>query len=318
MVKEKNNCSLWILVARTDVAFITQTIPHLVRMCDYPFAERVLAIDTAPLSGEKVLRPNLGTLNELQACCQNLKVSGVIDRIVEIDYSDIYRKKAYYKHFGSSRVLATHNWKGAPFLGYIFCIEECKTDYFLHFDSDILLYQKPGFNWVEEGIKILRGNPDILYVRPQVGPQDENGGKSLYKEYGVKKEPGGFYKLNGFSSRCFLIDRKRFEEILPLKIMWAKRQGRIKDRLPRFMVEALHTISGMGLLESWEIMVGEAMKQSSFLRADIADNKAWTLHPPDHGEDFIKALPGIIERVERGDYPPLQAGIYDLKPEHWA
>ena len=48
------------------------TIPHLVKMSQFPFQEKVLAIDTAPLSGEKVNRPGLGTMEELRACAEKL------------------------------------------------------------------------------------------------------------------------------------------------------------------------------------------------------------------------------------------------------
>lgn len=64
-------CSLWIFVARTDVAFMMHTIPHILRMSHFPFEERVLAIDTAPLSGDKLLRPGIGTMEELRTLTQN-------------------------------------------------------------------------------------------------------------------------------------------------------------------------------------------------------------------------------------------------------
>ena len=38
------------------------TIPHLVRMSNFNFIQRVLFMDTAPLSGDKVTRPGIGTL----------------------------------------------------------------------------------------------------------------------------------------------------------------------------------------------------------------------------------------------------------------
>ena len=80
------SCSLWILVARTDIPFMMQTIPHLVRMNNFPFQERVLAMDTAPLSGDKVNRPGVGTLAELRDRTQELLQAGVVDRVVEINY----------------------------------------------------------------------------------------------------------------------------------------------------------------------------------------------------------------------------------------
>ena len=66
------SCSLWMFVARTDVSFMMHTIPHLVRMNHFPFEEKVLVIDTAPLTGDKVGRPGIGTMQELKECTQQL------------------------------------------------------------------------------------------------------------------------------------------------------------------------------------------------------------------------------------------------------
>ena len=85
------NCSLWFLVARIDVAFMMHTIPHLVKMCDYPFTERVLAVDSIPPAGFYGKRPRTGTLEELRFCCDELLNRGIVDKVVDIDYSKDYR-----------------------------------------------------------------------------------------------------------------------------------------------------------------------------------------------------------------------------------
>ncbi|MFM7714683.1 MAG: hypothetical protein ACKO7A_18855, partial [Microcystis sp.] len=71
-------CSLWFFVARTDLPFMMLTIPHIVKMCNFPFQEKVLAIDTAALSGEKVDRPGIGTMEDLRQCAQTLLHKGVV------------------------------------------------------------------------------------------------------------------------------------------------------------------------------------------------------------------------------------------------
>ena len=97
---ESASCSLWFLVARTDVPFMMQTIPHIIKMCNYPFAQKVVAVDTSPLSGDYISRPCIGTLTELQQCCDKLLTSGVVDRIINIDFSEHYQDKVYVKHLG--------------------------------------------------------------------------------------------------------------------------------------------------------------------------------------------------------------------------
>jgi hypothetical protein len=181
----------------------------------------------------------------------------------------------------------------------------------------MLLYQKSGYSWVGEGIKALRDNPKIFYVRPCLGPQNER--KNLYRDvYSIQKNADDLYILPGlFASRCYLIDRRRFDTLLPMLLMWAKRQGRIKDKLPKAIIDSFNSFTGSGLLESWEVMVAQSMKEKSFVRADIADDRAWTLHPNDHGADFIRMLPKIIGIIEKGGYPKEQTGKYDLQLEFW-
>lgn len=314
-MNDKEKCSLWIPVARTDVSFMMNTIPHLVKMCDYSFVEKVLAIDTMPLSGEKIHRPHKGTIEQLRACCERLKSMGIIDKIIDINYSLDYHQRVYKKHLGAPRIKRTHNYKGYPVLGSMFCIEEAKGDYFVHFDSDMLLYQENGFNWIAEGINILKKYPEIMWVRPAAGPQSDN---NIYeKKYHAEKNNKGFYRLRGFASRCYLIERIRFEKLLPLKVMWTRRQGMKKDRLPRKLIEILNRIRGEGILDSWEKMVAASLNRKSFIRADIFPQKAWTLHPHTRSDKFIKSLPLIIEKVEKGWFPPEQAGDYDLKLDYW-
>jgi hypothetical protein len=142
---ESASCSLWFLVARTDVPFMMQTIPHIIKMCNYPFAQKVVAVDTSPLSGDYISRPCMGTLTELQQCCDKLLTSGVVDRIVNVNFSEVYLDKVYIKHFGKS-IGQTHNYRGAPVLGYIFLLEQAESDYLVHFNTDMLIYQHPSIS----------------------------------------------------------------------------------------------------------------------------------------------------------------------------
>ena len=59
------------------------------------------------------------------------------------------------------------------------------------------------------------------------------------------------------------------------------------------------------------------MNGKKIIRADIADNNAWTLHPKVRVENFVRRLPEIINRVEKGWYPPEQEGLYDLEFDAW-
>ncbi len=70
-------------------------------------------------------------------------------------------------------------------------------------------------------------------------------------------------------------------------------------------------------LSPWESMVSWQLEKSLYVRADLDNPGAWTLHPPDHGAEFIAHLPEILKKVERGSFPAQQAGHYDLRLADW-
>jgi hypothetical protein len=308
------SCSLWILVARTDIPFMMHTIPHLVRMSNFPFKERVLAIDTAPLSGDKLQRPGIGTMAQLRDCVHQLWQTGIVDRVVDINYDLAYQNRVYQKHFGS-RIWQTHNYKGYPILGTIFTIEEAEADYFLHFDSDMLLYQHPDYSWVEAGIKFMEKYPEIITIRPLTGPPAENG--ILHQSVPYEKADAGFYKFKFFGSRVYLINRKRFDDLLPLPIIWRSYRQKFMEKLPLSWQTTLNYLTKKGKLDSWEIMVSKKLEQTNYFRAVLDNPLAWTLHPKDRSDRFLQALPTIIDKIESGYYPPEQAGDYEFQSNLW-
>ncbi len=308
------SCSLWIMVARTDISFMMHTIPHLVRMSNFPFEEKVLAVDTAPLSGEKVNRPGVGSIEELRNCSKLLLQDGVVDRIVDIDYNPEFHRRVFRKHFGNY-IRYTHNYKGYPILGSIFKIEECRSDYMLHFDSDMLLHQQPDYSWVQQGMELMSKYPEIMSIRPLTGPPslDEN----IKQYYPYKKNPAGFYEFKFFGSRAYMINCQSFNQFLPIPVIWRSYRNKWLNKLPLGIKTQLNNLTGKGALDSWEIMVSRKLEQTNYIRATLSNKKAWTLHPKERSKQFIKALPQIIERIEQGDYPSEQAGHYDLISNLW-
>jgi hypothetical protein len=320
--------SVWILVARTDVPYMLQTIPHLMRACNYPFAERVLAIDTAPFTGVFPHRYNPGSQEDLKSACQKLVDLNIVDRIVEIDYSPAQVKKIYQKYFGTQQAQQilnhTHNWKGSTVYASLYCIEASATDYYLHFDADMLLHQDNSYDWISEAIQVMRSNPAIAAIRPLCGPPHPQG-KAFHLRPFIKDERG-FYAHKFFSMRAYLIDRKRYAQLSPIPLIW-KFPPLVSRKLPApfdklfFQVEGrLRPNSGSikGAIESFELMVSKKLEETSFVRADLCSTKAWTLHPSDHSAEFVKALPQLIGLIEQGEYPLDQAGHYDLRLQEWS
>ena len=319
--------SLWVLVARTDVPYMLQTIPHLIRACDYPFTERVLAMDTAPLSGDKRYRYDTGTQPQLELACQTLIDQGFIDKIVKIDYNPTAIKNVYQKYFGTEQAEQmlnhTHNWKGSTVYASLYCIEASATDHYLHFDADMLLHQDADYDWISEAIQLMESIPTIATIRPRCGPPHPEN-KSFHPNPFIKDERG-FYAHKFFSMRAYLVDRKRFAQLAPIPLMW-KYYPMLSRQLPQPFQSLVakverrlrrHVKPIQGAIESFEPMTSKKLRDTNFVRADLSSTQAWTLHPPKHDSDYIQALPNLIKLVEQGKYPPGQAGHYDLLLDEW-
>lgn len=319
--------SVWILVARTDVPYMLQTIPHLMRACNYPFVEKVLAVDSAPLIGDKRYRYNTGSQEELEAACQRLIDQGVMDRIAKVDYSPNLIQSIYTKYFGDSFALQmldhTHNWKGSTVYASLYCIEAAASEYYLHFDADMLLYQKPGYDWIVQAIKLMEAVPTIATIRPRCGPPHLEG--KAFHPHGFEVDERGFYAHKFFSMRTYLVERSRFAQLSPIPLMW-KFPPLASRRLPSPLAELaakferrLRGVKSplLGAIESFEPMTSKRLEATDFVRADLDSTEAWTIHPPDHGASFIQYLPQIIRLIEQGKYPQTQAGYYDLKLQEW-
>jgi hypothetical protein len=81
-------------------------------------------------------------MEQLRDCCDRLVQGGVIDRVIDIDYSENSRHRVDRQHFGSP-LCPNHTYKGYPILGTNFSLEKPKSDYLFHFDSDMFLHSQP-------------------------------------------------------------------------------------------------------------------------------------------------------------------------------
>ena len=319
--------SVWILAARTDLPYLAETIPHQMRVCHYPFGERVLALDTAPLTGDKLKRYGTGSQQAVRDACQKLLDAGVMDRIEEIDYDPSRVEQIYTKYFGAAQAQRmrghTHNWKGSTVYASLYCIEQAASDYYLHFDADMLLYQAPGYSWIAEAVQHLQQVPEIAAIRPLCGPPHPEG--KLFRAHPYTYDERGFYAQNCFSMRAYLVDRRQFARLAPIPLswkflpMWSRHVPAPLQALSAKVERRLRPQTQMlpGAIASFEPMTSDRLAATQYFRADLASPQAWTIHPANHSAEFIQALPQLIRLIEQGQYPPEQAGHYDLNLEAW-
>lgn len=291
------------MVARTDVRWIEAMLRHLCLVHRKSVAQIFVFVDTAPLGPAYRDRHGVGTMEELREILAKVKNEGLIDALKDIPYDSTTRKQVYQKYFGRD-LRVTHNFRGYPVLGSIYSIEEVPTDWVLHFDSDILVHQKPGVDWVGEAIDLMTRRQEILFAAPLPGPPRTDG--VLLQRGLTYNEQGNFYSFKKFSSRIYLFSKQRLQRLLPIApkyISWKRRLWQ--------------AVSGQSALWNWEIMVSKALNQSPSIRADLKNPNCWTLHTPDHGPEFVMNLPEIIQKVEAGWFPESQAGDYDMVLKNW-
>ena len=200
----------------------------------------------------------------------------------------------------------THCFRGYPIFGSFKQFTDTSSKYLLHLDCDMIFYEAPDFSWIQEGIRIMEENEDILCVLPKGGSPTKDA--TLHQgttEYQTDKKRDLFLFKN-FTSRHYLIHKERFNSLLPLKPLWLSWREPIKSR-----------VFGKGKMLCWESMVGEALENSNLWRADLMTDKAWSIHPGDRSAEFYKLLPKIIDSVSRNNFPDEQSGHFDLRLDDW-
>ena len=170
----------------------------------------------------------------------------------------------------------------------------------------MLFYEEEGFSWIDSAINLMDENKDILCTLPRGGPPTFDGelhqGTTFYK----KDELRDVYLFKNFTSRHYLIHRKRFLSLLPMKPLWLSWREPFKSRF-----------FGNGKMLCWENIVEHALGKSTLWRADLMTHEAWSLHPGDRSDEFLHLLPKIIDNLDQNYFPDSQRGHFDLRLEDW-
>jgi len=282
--------------------FLEQTLPHIVRQHSCEFESKTLIIDDLPLKD--------GSFPDDQPCWNIFS-----DFCAALEKHGIFTSRMYLSRVSTdARIIRKHfrrvpgyvrDYRGVPLCGWIAGLECATSTFHVHFDSDVFVYQAPGFDWIAEGMALLRQESEILFVAPHPGPPRRDGVLLDQTEHHCAG-PSSNFRFTTFSSRRFLVERRRFESLLPLPLTIASR---------RIWLQSL--FAKRSPLETWESLVSRRMSEAGLYRAHLNTRSAWALHAPDHGSDFIQLLPFLIRSVERGWCPSEQAGRYDLNLGIW-
>jgi len=294
----------YIFAARSDALFIENTLPYLIKLLEKVDGKTTLMLDTRDPSGVLASTLEQSSLLEITTKIENIQNKLNFDFLTtSYDLRSIRSKNRLQFNFPFKE---THCFRGYPIYGSFKQFIDTDAKYILHLDCDMIFYEHPAFSWVQEGIRIMEENEDILCVLPRGGPPTKDGylhqGTTPYEVDGKR----GLYLFKNFTSRHYLIHRERFLSLLPLKPLWLSWREPIKSRL-----------FGNGKMLCWESMVEEALTKSDMWRADLMTDQAWSLHPGDRSEEFYQLLPQIIDSVNRNEFPEKQRGHFDLRLSDW-
>jgi hypothetical protein len=223
-------------------------------------------------------------------------------RVAEVDYTPERMQRLADDFTGGSPIPAKDT-KGAPFYPYLYGLHEARNDLVFHLDSD-LMFGGTSQTWIDEARMLLAGHGDVLACSPLPGPPTADG--SLHRETAARFDHSSpAYIFKTLSTRLFLIDRQRLRErVLPLRLL-----GPIRP-----ISGAKARLHGNPPYRAAELSISEAMSAASLYRVDLlgAAPGMWSVHPPYRSEEFYRALPGLIERIENDDIPEAQRGDYEL------
>jgi hypothetical protein len=163
---------------------------------------------------------------------------------------------------------------------------------------------------------MLESNPDALVITPFSGPPTTAGDLDLTRHVGMpgvvnRPSPRKLeadvptWRFPTVSTRIFLLDTNRF----------AERIGSLELLKPDFKRQLRsYAYNQQPISMPAEEVLSINMIQRRLSRLDYLGRGSgmYTLHPPYRSPEFYRALPGLIERIEKGDIPEGQRGDFDI------
>lgn len=219
-----------------------------------------------------------------------------------IDYS-AERNAMLSELFFTGSPVPHKDYHGGPFYCYFDGLAECKNQYVIHLDSDILLGGVPN-TWLQDGINLLNSDPAYLIVNPLAGPPTADF--SLKQEYFQRLDNYKFL-FRKMSTRIFLTDKQKLRRY---KIDLKKIRPSLRN------LKWFYKNKGDWGYELPEKLISETMERNDLLRVDFftekADGGCFTLHPVTKPPLFIESIPSLLEKMDTNVIPESQRGYYNI------
>jgi len=283
------NCALVINVSRGDVPTLNRTLPHLLTTHKFSFAETIVVVDGLPAQGRIARTYRQYSLEQLLDALRSVKSQGYEFRQVFVDYSPEVIHRTMYSWFGTAEV-TIRCAGGTPIYAFLYALDQAKSDYRLHLDSDMIIYDPGPSSWVDAAINILQTHREVMFVNQHFGPTDDD------ERFALKK-------TQEFSTRCFLFSmsklRDGFLPVTPEKHPIFKRIAyRLERRSPYLALEQ---------------MIAAHLRVAKMYRCDLDASHGFNVHACDKQIFTSHRAENIIRRIEAGDVPDEQMGKDNLE-----
>jgi hypothetical protein len=316
VIDRVKDVTLQINLCAADLAYARQTVPELVAAhnpairrlaivdCCRPQRTRIFDPDSRQSAGEFERR-----VVELRRLAESFKEGGLFHEITYLEPGDA-RFRSFAGRYARPWMLETHDYGGCAFMPYWAAMELPRTRFVIHYDSDILLHQDPGFSWPDDALALWARQTRAVAAVPRTSPpgfaaSPTEDAPTLHEGRPKVPTEGGWFN-DWFSTRCFFLDRARLGALLPLVGPF----GSVILRLRRLI--------NRGYPPAPELLLFRSLGKRGWRCLNLSSNRAWLLHPTRKDNEYIRLLPGIIESVKTGRVPESQRGYADLKLDAWS
>ena len=307
-----NNITLQINISAGDISYAKETVHKQIDVHNQ-ITERLLIVDCIRPQKTKVIDPD----KLFPEPAYSKKVEKIIEIGKYFEKTGLF-KKVYYlkpgdelikklaKKYQHSLFTETHDSRAVTVMGYWAGVELSETRYVLHYDADMLIYQKQGYDWAIDAMQKMNTVKEAIISAPRNAPPTEKTGDVPTFHQGRPIQSFDNYWINDwFAARCYLLDKEKLKPYLPL----------LKGKM------LLETFARKITNRSFPLAAEQIMyKQVGSLggrRLILKSKDAWILHPIYKKQEFSELLPKLFRLIDENKVPENQKGWEDMKWEEW-